>query len=236
MSVDHQLLKGVRRLVDSNLVIGSVGNLSVRDNDCVQITPTRVPYDAIRETDLVTVDLGGRLLAGHRSPSSELELHLAIYRARADVGAVVHAHGPHVVAWSFLGIDLTPHTEEANYYGIDALRVSRFACAGSVDLGTAAVQALQHSPAALLACHGMVSVGSDLEQALVVAEAVEHQAHVACLLRAMDASAAPSWSPNRPSTWPATQARFRSTGMNSGITATTTRPTRRPPTAAPSGD
>jgi L-fuculose-phosphate aldolase len=183
------LVAGGRRLAARGLVCGSVGNLSVRDGDRVLVTPTRVPYDAMTEEDLVTVDLDGRRLAGRHDPSRELALHLAIYRARPDAGAVVHAHGPHAVAWSFLGEPLAPDIEESEYYGVGPVRVSAAAPAGSAELGAAAVAALQDSAAVLLARHGAVSVAADLERALVLADVVEHHAHVACLLRAMNAFA-----------------------------------------------
>jgi L-fuculose-phosphate aldolase len=181
------LVAGGRRLADRGLVTGSVGNLSVRDGERVLVTPTRVPYEAMTEDDLVTVALDGRRLAGRHAPSRELALHLAIYRARPDARAVVHAHGPHAVAWSFLGVPLAPPIEEAEYYGIGTVRVSDHAPAGSVELGGAAVAALQDSAAVLLARHGAVTVACDLDRALVVADVVEHHAQVACLLRAMGA-------------------------------------------------
>jgi L-fuculose-phosphate aldolase len=179
------LVAGGRRLAARGLVCGSIGNLSVRDGDRVLVTPTHVPYEAMTEDDLVTVDLGGRRLAGRHDPSRELALHLAIYRARPDAGAVVHAHGPHAVAWSFLGEPLAPDIEESEYYGVGPVRVSAAAPAGSTELGAAAVAALQDSAAVLLARHGAVSVAADLERALVLADVVEHHAQVACLLRAM---------------------------------------------------
>jgi L-fuculose-phosphate aldolase len=181
------LVAGGRRLAARGLVSGSVGNLSVREEGRVLVTPTRVPYDAMTEDDIVTVDLGGRRIAGRHAPSRELALHLAIYRARPDVAAVVHAHGPHAVAWSFLGMPLAPAIEEAAYYGIGPVRVGAPAPAGSPELGAAAAAALEDSAAVLLARHGAVSVAADLERALVIADVVEHHAHVACLLRAMGA-------------------------------------------------
>ena len=179
------LVAGGRRLAARGLVCGSVGNLSVREDDRVLVTPTRVPYEAMAEHDIVTVGLDGERIGGRHAPSRELALHLAIYRARPDVAAVVHAHGPHAAAWSFLGAPLAPVIEEAEYYGIGQVRVSAPAPAGSAELGEAAVAALGDSAAVLLARHGAVAVAADLERALVLADVVEHHARVACLLRAM---------------------------------------------------
>jgi len=181
------LVAGGRRLAERGLVCGSVGNLSVREGDRVLVTPTRFPYEAMTEDDLVSVDLDGERLEGRHAPSRELALHLAIYRARPDVAAVVHAHGPHAVAWSFLGEPLAPAIEEAEYYGVGPVGVSDPAPAGGAELGAAAVAALRDSAAVLLARHGAVSVAADLDRALVLADVVEHHARVACLLRAMGA-------------------------------------------------
>lgn len=189
-SAPAALVAGGRRLAARGLVCGSVGNLSVREGGRVLVTPTRVPYEAMTEGDVVTVDLDGERIAGRHAPSRELALHLAVYRARPDVGAVVHAHGPHAVAWSFVGAPLSPAIEEAEYYGIGPVRVAAAAPAGSQKLGAAAVAALGDSAAVLLARHGAVSVARDLERALVLADVVEHHAQIACLLRAMGSSRA----------------------------------------------
>jgi L-fuculose-phosphate aldolase len=205
---DSALLATARALERHGLVVGTVGNVSVREGDRVRITPTQLAYDGMRPRDLVTVDLSGDLVPvdldgprreGHwrprprprsRSrprprprPSRELALHLAIYRARADVQAIVHAHGTHAQAWSFLGVPLAPPIEETTYYGIGPVRVSAPAPAGSAELGVGAARALGDSAAVLLGGHGLVAVGADLQQALLVARVVEHHAHVAWLLR-----------------------------------------------------
>ena len=177
------LLETARGLRDRGLLVGTAGNLSVRVEDDILITPSRLPYERLSRRDVVVVDRDGRPLRGRHLPSRELPLHLAVYRARPDVRAVVHTHSPHATAWSFLDAALEPRTEDMDYYDVGVVRTAPPATAGSDELARTAVATLAGDGAVLLARHGVVAVGTDLESAACVAEAVEHQAHVAWLLR-----------------------------------------------------
>jgi L-fuculose-phosphate aldolase len=176
-------LTAARALADEGMAIGSVGNISARADGAIRITPTALTYDRMSRADLVTVAPDGRTLRGRRAPSRELPLHLAVYEARPDVGAVVHCHSPWATAWSFIDEPLGPSTEEMTYYGIGPVRTSRPASAGSPALAAAAVEALGASLGALLGRHGTLAVGETVQQAMTVARALEHQAHVAWLVR-----------------------------------------------------
>jgi L-fuculose-phosphate aldolase len=180
---DGELIATARGLERHDLVVGTVGNVSVRDGAHLRVTPTQSDYGRMRPRDLVTVALADGGWDGPARPSRELSLHVAIYRARPDVRAIVHAHGTYAAAWSFLGVPLSPPIEESSYYGIGPVRVSDPAPAGSTELGAAGARALGGSAAALLGGHGLVAVGADLGQALLAARVVEHHAHVAWLLR-----------------------------------------------------
>ncbi len=182
--VGESLVAVARALYERGLVVGSVGNVSSRTADGLRITPSRMPYASMEAADTVTVTWEGRSVAGTgHAPSRELPLHLAIYAARQEVGAIVHTHSPHAAAWSFLGEPLEPITEEIEYYGIGPVRTSEPAPAGSEHLASRAVAALGDSRAVLLGRHGVVATGATPADALVVAEAIEHQAQVAWLLR-----------------------------------------------------
>lgn len=190
-------------------MVGSAGNVSARRGAAVRITPTSLPYDRMRRADLVTVDLERHLATGRHRPSRELPLHLAVYRQRPDVAAIVHCHSPHATAWSFLDRPLGPATEEIAYYRIGPIRVAEEAAAGSAELGDATVSALGASQAVLLRGHGTVAVGATLEAAAVVARAVEHQAHVAWLLHARTSDRPTPFAngDGRSSTFPAIRSR-----------------------------
>lgn len=182
MSSWAEVLAAARAIHGEGLVVGSVGNVSVRAEEKVIITPTRVPYKHMDVADLVRVTLDGRPLDSHRQPSRELRVHLAIYRRRADAGAVVHTHSVHATAWSYLGEPL-PRTEESEYYEIGPVRTCSPAPSGSIELAADAAACLADSAAVLLGSHGVLAVAPDLDRALDVARVVEHQAHIAWLLR-----------------------------------------------------
>jgi L-fuculose-phosphate aldolase len=177
----RRLLAAVRAIAAERLVVGTVGNASLRLVDHVLITPSRLPYATMKPADLVPVGLGGQPLSDRRTPSRELPLHLAIYRSRPDVGAVIHTHSPHAIAWSHLGLPL-PVTEETDYYETGPIRTTPPAPAGSRALGETAVRHLGASRAVLLGSHGAVATGPNLESALEIARIVEHVAQVAWVL------------------------------------------------------
>jgi L-fuculose-phosphate aldolase len=180
-----------REMAEAGLVIGTVGNVSARTPAGIAITPTRTPYGRMRARDLVFLDLDGAVLGGARAPSREWRLHIEIYLARPDVGAVVHTHSFYATAWSFAGAHPLPQLEELAYYGIGRVEVSRDAPSGSADLARHAVVALGPRRAALLGSHGVVAVGADPADALVAARVVERQAAIAWLL-SRDRSAVPA--------------------------------------------
>jgi L-fuculose-phosphate aldolase len=183
-----RLLETARALHARGLVAGTAGNVSVRIGREILITPSRLPYERLSPRDVVAVAPDGRRLRGSHAPSRELPLHLEVYRARPDVGAIVHTHSPYATAWSFLDARLEPQTEDMDYYGVGAIRTVPPAPPGSQELAHAAAGTLGTAGAVLLGRHGVLAVGSDLDAARSVAEAVEHQAHVAWLLRGGDAA------------------------------------------------
>jgi L-ribulose-5-phosphate 4-epimerase len=177
-----------RALVERGLVVGSVGNVSARVRQGLIITPTRARYETMTQHDLVLAAHDGTVIAGTGTPSRELPLHLGVYAARPDARALVHTHSVHATAWSYLGASLEPALEDADYYAIGPVRTSAPARAGSAALAVAAVRALGDSRAVLLGRHGVLALGSTLDEALTVALVVERQAHVAWLLRSAPAS------------------------------------------------
>jgi len=167
-----------RELERAGLVQGTSGNLSVRDpaSGTIAITPSAVPYARIQPADVLLVGAAGVEEGPHR-PSSELEMHLAVYRARPDVGAVVHTHSPWATTWAALGREIP-----AVHYVIAPLgnrvRVAPYATYGTAELAEGAVRALGGDNGVLLASHGVLTVGSDLDTAVDHAVQVEFLAEV----------------------------------------------------------
>jgi L-fuculose-phosphate aldolase len=178
------VVETAREMLRLGLVSGTSGNASARDGDGVVITPAGLPYEQMTEDDLVAVDMDGEPVEGQGEPSSERRVHVAIYAARPDVGAVVHTHSVHATAWSFTGEPLDTGTEElAAAVGGEVL-TARFAPTGTDEIATAAVEALGDRHAVLLARHGAVGVGETPAAALRTCVALERQAQIAWLLRA----------------------------------------------------
>jgi ribulose-5-phosphate 4-epimerase/fuculose-1-phosphate aldolase len=172
-----------RELLARGLVAGTSGNVSARDGERVLITPAAVPYPEIGEADLVELGLDGTVHGGSRPPSSERRVHLAIYAARPDVGAIVHSHSVHATAWSALREPLDTGGEEIEMVCGGAVRCAPFAPTGGEEIAVAAVDALAGRRAALMERHGVVATGATPSEALEVATIVERQAQIAWLLR-----------------------------------------------------
>lgn len=159
----RRLVAAARRTAEEGLVVGTSGNLSARVGDTVLVTPSGVPYDRLGPGDVLGVDLDGRRVLGTAEPTSELPLHLAVYRA-TGARAVVHTHAVHATAVSTLVDELPPvHYMTAALGG--PVRVAPYATYGTLELAAAAVRALRDRTACLLRNHGTVACGDDLNQA-----------------------------------------------------------------------
>ncbi len=163
-------------MADLGLVHASSGNVSVRVGDCVLITPSGVPYRWLRAEQVIAIGLGGDKLSGAGAPSSEWKMHVAIYRARAGVRAIVHTHSVAATRCAVQG-ELSTTTDEARIVFGSSVVVSRHASPGSWELAEAVALALgPEGKAALVGRHGAVTVGAHLTEALLLAEALEHAA------------------------------------------------------------
>jgi L-fuculose-phosphate aldolase len=183
VSLRAEIVAAGREMLRLGLVAGTSGNVSARDGDEVLITPTRLPYDEMQEDDVVALSLDGTVLRGAREPSSELRVHLAVYAARPEAGALVHSHSVHATAWSFLGEPLDTGTEELEHAAGGPVLTAPFAPTGSNEIAAAAVEALGTRRAVLLGRHGVLALGESPARALDVCAAVERQAQIALLLR-----------------------------------------------------
>jgi len=176
------MLRSARRLRAEGLVSGTSGNLSVREaggRTCL-ITPSGVDYDAMRSADLVQVDLDGRVRAGRLKPSTDTRIHVAIYRARPDVGAVVHTHSPFATTFAVLRLSVPALLAEAAGFLGGPVRVLGYIAPARPHLADAVAAGLGPDRAVLLPHHGVLTVGEDLGKAMAAAVLVEQSAQVAC--------------------------------------------------------
>jgi len=165
----RQLLAATARMAASGLNKGTAGNLSVRAIDNGQpgflITPTGMAYDSLTPDDLVFMDMNGSS-RGARKPSSEWRFHLDIYAARPEAGAILHAHSPFATSLACLRREIPSFHYMIARFGGDILRCAEYATFGTQALSAAALKALQGRRACLLANHGMLVFGRNLDQAL----------------------------------------------------------------------
>ncbi len=177
----EQLVRFARQMISTGLVRGTSGNVSTREPGADQalVTPSGVDYDTMRPEDAVLVDLTGQPVTAGMKPSVDTPIHVAIYRARPDVGAVIHTHSIYAAAFSTLGHEIPPLiTESAGYIG-GAVRVMHYVPPAQADTGDLVAAGLGRDRAVLLPNHGVVAVGEDLKKAFGAAMAVEESAHVA---------------------------------------------------------
>jgi ribulose-5-phosphate 4-epimerase/fuculose-1-phosphate aldolase len=167
-----------RRLVAGGYVVGADGNLSVRDGDRVLLTPSRLAYDRLEAGQIASIDLNGE---GDTSRSSEWAMHCAIYRARPDVKAIVHAHPVFACVLAVRRERLEALLDEVGPVLGGPVSVAEYAPSGSGELGGFAVAGLGPRHAVILANHGTVTVGADLEAAFYRLEVLERAAHVQVL-------------------------------------------------------
>lgn len=170
-------------LAHSGMTIGTYGNISCRvDKSCIAITPSGRDFEKITPENIVVTDLAGEKLGGTLLPSSELPLHLEIYKNFPEARAIVHTHSIYASALAAAHKELPPVTEELAQAVGGAVRCSDYSIAGTNELGQNAVKAMEGGrSAALLANHGAVCWGRDLKEALATAQILERAAQIFCI-------------------------------------------------------
>jgi len=175
----HQILHYGELLHSSGFVAGMDGNLSIRvDADRVLATPTSMSKGMMRPSDLVVVDLEGQKLAGRRNVSSEIAMHLLIYKLRPDIRGVVHAHPPTATGFAASGMALNRPLVCELVVGLGCVPLARYGTPGTQELSEALEPLIPQYDAILMANHGVVAYGADLHQAYMKMETVEHFARI----------------------------------------------------------
>jgi L-fuculose-phosphate aldolase len=153
-----------RKLAEAGLVLGTAGNISEREDDRVAITPTGAVLEELTAEQVTVVDLDGRQLDGQLAPTSEIELHLGVYR-RYDAGAVVHTHAPLATALSCV-LDELPVVHYHLLMLGGPIRVAPYRTFGTSELAEVTLDALEGRAAALMANHGAIAHAPDLAGAV----------------------------------------------------------------------
>lgn len=173
------LLAAAKAMDRAGLTEGTAGNLSARAaTGEIVLTPTAMRYAEMSEDDLVVTDADGRRLAGHRAPTTEIELHLACLRRFPEIGAVVHSHPIHASMFAACDRPIPCVIEEVELYVGGDVPVAPYHATGTPALGAAVADLLHDRAAALLSHHGLVVVARSPEEALELTKLVERTARI----------------------------------------------------------
>ena len=177
--VRREIVHVCRRMYERGLIAGPDGNVSVRISfEHVLVTPRGFSKASVEENDLVLVKLDGKRVGGRHEPSSEVAMHLAIYRAREDVNAVVHAHPPVATAFAVAGIGLPGNVLPELAVQMGEVPVVPYATPGTQAMPDAIAPFLPNYDAFLLANHGATTLGCTLAEAHQRMESLEHSANI----------------------------------------------------------
>jgi L-fuculose-phosphate aldolase len=176
----EEIVRYGRMLHELSFVAAMDGNLSVRlKGDRILVTPTGVSKGTMRASDMVIVDLDGKRLSGNRNVTSEIGMHLLIYRMRRDVQAIVHAHPPTATGFAAAGVALTEPLVCEVVMGLGCIPLARYGTPGTSELAKTLEPFVPNYDAILMSNHGVVAYGDTLEHAYMKMETVEHFAKIA---------------------------------------------------------
>ncbi|MGH7508599.1 MAG: class II aldolase/adducin family protein [Gemmatimonadales bacterium] len=182
----RDIVRCCRSLYEAGLIAGAAGNVSVRlGRERLLVTPRGVLKSELRPRDLVEVDLNGRRRHGCRDATTELDLHLRVYRVREECGAVIHAHPPTATGFAVVGQGLPGDVLPEITLLLGEVPCVPYATTGTPALGDAAEPFLRRHLALLLANHGALTWGRDLTEARIRMESLEHGARILLAARAL---------------------------------------------------
>ena len=178
--VRQEIVRVGKLLHDKGFIAATDGNVSVRlDGSRVLATPTCMCKGMMTVEDLVVVDLQGRRLEGFRDVSSEIGMHLMIYRECPDVCAIVHAHPPTATGFAAAGMALNQALVSEIVIALGEVPLAEYATPGTQELVDSLEPLVHDHNAILMANHGVVTYGEDLLTAYMRMETVEHFAKIA---------------------------------------------------------
>ena len=170
-----ELIETGVKMLHSDLTHGTCGNISCRipGEEKFLVTPSSIPYEEIKPEDILIVDFEGKVVKGTCNPSVETPFHLAVYKNRDDVGAVVHSHSPYALSVSATAKVIPVFLDEIFSHIGGELEVSPYALPGTDELADNMTRHLKDKGAVLISNHGAVCCGKNLEVAFEVAVIVE---------------------------------------------------------------
>lgn len=179
-TMKESVYQWTKRSYEEKLFSGTSGNLSCydREKDILVITPTSIPYETIQIEDMVVLHTDGTIVEGKYKPSSEWQLHAEIYKAKPEVNAIVHTHSPYATGFAVAHKKIPCTLIEMVIFLNGDVPLADFAIPGTKEVGTNAIEALKERTGCLLANHGVVAIGKDLEEAHIRAVYIEDAAKI----------------------------------------------------------
>ncbi len=174
----QKLVRICRLLHQKSLIAATDGNLSVKFGDGLLTTPSGVNKAFLEEEQIITVDFAGRVIDGQGQPTSELAMHLAVYRLRPEVEAVIHAHPPLATAFSIAGLSLDQFVLPEVVMSLGVIPTAAYATPTTSEVPLAIRELIKHYDALILERHGALTVGRDLLEAYNKMEKLEHTAYI----------------------------------------------------------
>ena len=185
MNYKRFLIDACLRMVKSGLTVETWGNISVRDPESgyIYLTPSGMAYETLVEDDIVVMDVDGNRIEGERKPTIEHAMHIGIMKNRPDVNAIVHTHPVYSQVFALLHEDIPPVIDEAAQT-LGNVKVTEYALPGSPEMAQNAIDAIgAEGSACLLANHGAVAVGKDMDTAFKVCTVLEMTAQIYYMAR-----------------------------------------------------
>ena len=185
MNYKRFLIDACLRMIISGLTVETWGNISVRDPETgyVYLTPSGMPYDTLVDDDIVVMDVDGNRIEGDRKPTIEYAMHLGIMKRRPDVNAVVHTHPVYSQVFALLHENIPPVIDEAAQILGGEVKVTEYALPGSPEMAANAIEAIGDEASCLLANHGAVAVGKDMDAAFRVCTVLEMTSQIYYMAR-----------------------------------------------------
>jgi L-fuculose-phosphate aldolase len=174
------ILRFGKMIHERGFIAATDGNLSVRlSKNRILTTPTAMCKGMMQNSDLVVCDLDGNRISGRRRVSSEIAMHLLIYRMRPDVNAIVHAHPPTATGYAAAGVPLSQPLLSEVIICLGNIPLAEYGTPGTPELSQALAPLVSENDAILMSNHGVVTYGDDLHVAYMRMETVEHFARIA---------------------------------------------------------
>lgn len=181
MNYKAHLIEAGMRMFETGLTVETWGNISIRDPETgrIYLTPSAIPYNELTEEDIVVMNLDGTTIQGTRKPTIEVEMHLGILRERPEINGVIHTHPIYSQVFAALHQTIPPIIDEAAQALGGSVYTTEYALPGTPELAENVVKTLgETGVACLIANHGAVCIGTDLDQAFKVCTVLEMTAQI----------------------------------------------------------